>query len=240
MSRLHRPTPLRPDSPGRLRETLAIVAHELHHDVSEVRTAATALDELIRRSYPEGELSATARHLITAVERLERSLPQLLQDPADLDELRLAPVRVAELVRQVIDAHEPKGHEVVRDLASVVVELDPLKLERIVDNLLVNALQHTPAGSQVTVSVAADPAGSIRLTVADDGPGLPEEARARIFEQDVTIHGDARGLAVVSHLARLHGGRAWAEPGQYGTGLRVHVDLPTGQRLRRQEPDRVR
>jgi signal transduction histidine kinase len=221
--------PSRP-APTALHDALAIVAHEVHHDLSDLGEAAASIEDIAARlEHPE--LSDRCRQLVSALGRLDRALERFLQEPEEFDRLRLSPVRVAGVVREVVQSHAPAGHQVVTDVASVVAELDALKFERIVDNLLVNALQHTPVGSKVRVSVAAVPGGWLRLEVTDDGPGLSAEQRGRAFDE---ADGRAtRGFAVVARFVRLHGGHVSARPGPSGTGLSVEVELPAGRRDRR-------
>jgi signal transduction histidine kinase len=105
-------------------------------------------------------------------------------------------------------------------------QLDSAQLERIVENLVVNAVRHTPPGSHIDVVVGRS-ANGILLQVDDDGPGVPAEARAQIFEpfrreSSTVAPGTGIGLSLVARFAELHGGRAWVEdrPGG-GASFRV-------------------
>jgi two-component system OmpR family sensor kinase len=101
------------------------------------------------------------------------------------------------------------------DAPRPVVHGSPDDLHRLVLNLIENALRHTPNGTSVKVSVAADE-GQAVLRVADDGPGIPEELRARIFDRFVRGAGDTYGgarrggsglgLAIVKAVAESHHG----------------------------------
>jgi signal transduction histidine kinase len=117
------------------------------------------------------------------------------------------------------------------DLAQVEIAIDPAKVERIVENLLVNASRHTPPGTPIWVRVDRCDDGAL-LTVADAGPGVPAEQRERIFQPFHRGPGDAGhapgsgvGLALVARFAGLHGGRAWVEP-RAGGGACFRVLLP--------------
>jgi signal transduction histidine kinase len=212
-----------------LSEALEVASHELGHDVAEVSTAAEQLADVVstRRVDEEvdEELVQLVGRLSTAVEQLSRSLGELLDDPEQLRRLQLSPVRVADVVERILEVHDPSGHHVEHDVASVVVRLDRVKFERIVDNLLLNALQHTPAGCEVRLQVAAVPGGGVEIVVEDDGPGLPAETAERIFGSGPDQ--GRGGLSIVARLARLHGGDARADVAASGRGLRVTVTLPT-------------
>jgi two-component system OmpR family sensor kinase len=90
--------------------------------------------------------------------------------------------------------------------------MDPLRIRQVVDNLLTNAAVHTPAGTKVSVEVALVP-GAAEVRVADTGPGIPPDDRARVFDRFYRVD-KARsrdrggsGLAVAQSLVRAHGGR---------------------------------
>jgi signal transduction histidine kinase len=108
------------------------------------------------------------------------------------------------------------------------------KVERIVENLLVNAARHTPSHARIWIRVRPNDRGAI-LTVEDDGPGLAPEDRERVFgpfERGVSAAahapGSGIGLTLVARFAELHGGRAWAEERE-GGGASFLVWLPSGR-----------
>ena len=88
-------------------------------------------------------------------------------------------------------------------------------VERIVENLLTNAVKHTPGDSRIWVRVERTDEGAL-ISVEDDGPGIPPEDRLRVFEPfvqgaTVTPGGVGVGLALVAKFAELHDGRAWVQ-----------------------------
>jgi two-component system OmpR family sensor kinase len=119
----------------------------------------------------------------------------------------------------------------------VVVTADPARLRQIIDNLVSNALQHTTAGTPVTVTVAAQ-AGQGTLTVADTGPGLSAEQAARVFERFYRTDrarsrasgGTGLGLSIVAALVTAHQGTISVDtaPGR-GAAFTVKVPLTTPQ-----------
>jgi signal transduction histidine kinase len=205
----------------------AVAAHEVRHDASETAVLVERLAECMT-DRPSAEAVELLDRLRAAAQRLCRTVDDLLDGPDDLRQLQLAPVRVEEVVQDVIAVHDPQGHEITHDVASLVVRLDRVKFERIVDNLLLNALHHTPAGCSVRIRLAGDPSGVVQLVVEDDGPGLPADVLERALDPEVPE--GAGGLGVVALLAALHGGSVEAEPVGPDGGLRVTVELPTGSR----------
>jgi two-component system OmpR family sensor kinase len=117
----------------------------------------------------------------------------------------------------------------------VIVDADAERLRQIIDNLIGNAIQHTPAGTPVTVSVSSEP-GSGRLTVADQGPGMTREQASHVFERFYRTD-DARtrarggaglGLAIAASLAAAHGGELTVDT-EPGRGAAFHLRLPQAE-----------
>ncbi len=106
---------------------------------------------------------------------------------------------------------------------------DMRRLEQVVINLLANAHRHTPRGTRIAITGAAD-AHVARLTVADDGPGIPVEEQEAIFRRFYRVgaagDGSGLGLAIVRRLVELHGGQIAVESAP-GAGARFHLTLPT-------------
>jgi signal transduction histidine kinase len=114
----------------------------------------------------------------------------------------------------------------------VLAEVDPAKVERIVENLLANARKHTPRGTEVDVWVERRDTG-VLIAVDDRGPGVAEEEREAIFEMfnrggdlSAIVPGAGVGLALVAEFTALHGGRAWVEENP-GGGASFRVFLPS-------------
>jgi PAS domain S-box-containing protein len=213
---------------------LAAVSHELRTPL----TSVVGFAELLKRH--DHELSTERRqHLLTSLSRNALRLERLLGDLLDLDRLDrsvVEPVRrptaVSELVARVVSRIDASGRTLHLDLPAVEAPIDGPKVERIVENLLMNAIKHTEDGA--TVWLRIEPAGDgLLLVVEDDGPGVPDDLKAAVFDAFVRGDGPHRshspgtgiGLSLVARFAELHGGRAWVTD-RAGGGAMFHVSLP--------------
>ncbi len=110
--------------------------------------------------------------------------------------------------------------------------MDPLRIRQVLDNLLTNAAVHTPAGTKVAVEVRVAP-GSAEVRVADTGPGIPPDDRARVFDRFYRVDkarsrdrgGSGLGLAVAQSLVRAHGGRIELDSEPGATAFTVRLPL---------------
>ena len=137
---------------------------------------------------------------------------------------------VADLVQAIGRLHGDRGLAITADVrGDPVAAIEPQDFDELLGNLLDNAAQH--ARSMVQASASLDPADARRLvlTVADDGPGIPEEERSRVTQAGVRLDergkGHGFGLAIVRELASLHGG-ALTLDAREGGGLVARVTLP--------------
>jgi PAS domain S-box-containing protein len=218
-----------------LRDTiLSTVSHELRTPLTAILGFALTLKEhgahLAGTTYAD-----VVGHLTEQAHRLE----QLLSDLLDLDRLRhgvLTPTfrstNIGELATRMASGYGDEGHVVWVDADHAIAEVDAPKVERIVENLLVNAVRHTPPGTEVRVRVSTDGDG-VLLAVDDRGPGVPAAEREALFEvftrgQGAAAPGTGIGLSLVAQFAALHGGRAWVEDNP-GGGASFRVWLPAQQ-----------
>jgi PAS domain S-box-containing protein len=222
---------------------LQAVSHDLRTPLAVVLGIALTLDrEDLRLS--TNEERDLRRRLAVNARKLERMLANLL----DLERLKRGVVEaspeltdVGQLVqRTVAEADFLSERDVRLQASSLFAAVDPAKVERIVENLLVNAAKHTPAETVIWIKVLAVK-GGIQIVVEDDGPGVPDDVRRDIFEPfrqgpgDHPSPGAGIGLSLVSRFAELHGGSAWVQERE-GGGASFRVRLPTNGRL----PQRTR
>jgi two-component system sensor histidine kinase CreC len=196
---------------------VADLSHELKNPVAAIRASAEVLTEGAADN-PE-----TARRFALRIRESADKLQQLTQDLLSLArleargvELRDEPVDLARIAREAIESQSSLAS--ARTVALEVrcdgesrVRGDPIWLRRALENLLANAIQHSPAGSRVLVEIAGD-AKMLVATIRDQGAGVDEAIRPRLFARFATTrHGEGGtglGLAIVRAVAELHGGRA--------------------------------
>ena len=214
---------------------LSALSHELRTPVTAILGLARTIELDYERLEP-GEIKEFMRRIAGKASKLDR----LLNDLLDLDRLRhgmLAPARrlgnMADIVRHVIDELDSAERtRIALDCEDVLVAVDHIQAERIVENLVVNALTHTPPETPVWVRTCAKEGGVI-VIVEDAGPGVPQDLRTVIFEPfkqaGVSTHapGVGIGLSLVARFADSHGGRAWVED-RDGGGASFRVFLPSG------------
>ena len=220
----------------RLRHFLADASHELRTPLASIRGWADLYfqDAL---TTPDGVNTAMSR-IINDSDRVIRLVEELLL-LSRLDqsrELDASPVDLARLVHEVVDDARmisPTRHITVVEPSDVTVTGDRDRLSQVIRNLVGNALQHTPPGTRVHVTLdrGTDPPEVVRLTVADDGPGIAEADCERIFERFYrppgarSATGTGLGLAITRAIVGVHGGTITVESDP-GTGTRFHVVLP--------------
>jgi two-component system sensor histidine kinase ChvG len=207
-------------------EFSADVAHELKSPLTSIRGAA----ELLREG---GEDAATREHFLRNIEldaeRLDQLVNRLLElSRIDASRTPFVMTRLDDVVRAVIERTTTDEQPVVFEGAHVELALRSEDMERAILNLVENALRHGPTGAPVVVRVE-ESAGVISLAVEDQGSGVPEAVRGRLFERFFTTEekdrGTGLGLAIVRSVAEAHGGRAYLDKG-FLRGARFVMELP--------------
>ncbi len=223
------------------REFVANVSHELRTPVSVIRAnAETLLDGAMHE--PE-----VAQGFLDALLRNADRLSALVADLLDLarvesgrfpiERRRMSPsVPLGRAVAALEQTAQNAGLTLRVDVpARLESYADPKALEQVLVNLLHNAIKHSPAGTVVTVTAATLDDARVRLLVDDQGSGIPEAARSRIFERFYRVDegrsrgvgGTGLGLAIARHLARAMGGDVGVGDAPDGSGgARFWVDLP--------------
>jgi PAS domain S-box-containing protein len=212
---------------------LQAVSHDLRTPLTSILAGALTIEN------DQLDLSSEERKdLAHRLAGNARKLNKMLSDLLDLDRLSRGiltpnrkPTDLAELVQRVVGECDLQGREVQIEAEDLTAEVDPAQVERIVENLVTNAVRYTPPGTPVWVKVASHERGAL-ITVEDAGPGVPTELRKAIFEpfrqgQEVVQHspGVGIGLSLVARFAALHSGRAWVDD-RPGGGASFKVYLP--------------
>jgi PAS domain S-box-containing protein len=216
---------------------LSAVSHELRTPLASVIGFARTLQEHGKGLPPEEHSGMLDRLVVNAL-KLER----LLSDLLDLDRLargivepRRQLVDVGALARRVAADTDTRGRTVRVRAETVEIRVDPSQVERIIENLLVNAAKHTPEGTAVHLGVSSRGEGALIL-VEDEGAGVPDDLKEEVFQPFMRglrsvehAPGTGIGLSLVARFAELHGGRAWVEdrPGG-GASFRVFLADATG------------
>jgi two-component system sensor histidine kinase MtrB len=210
------------------RRFVADVSHELRTPVAalvaEVSILGDHLDALPPEARRAGELVVQD---VGRMRSLVEDLMELSRFDAAGEEVRIQPVDLNRLIRDTAAArHRDAVLELPED--RIVVETDPRRLERILGNLLDNAREHAP-GALVVVAMRAT-ADHVQITVADRGPGVPQDRLDRIFDRFFMADpsrrgGSGLGLAIAAEHAALIGGRLRAR-NRDGSGLALELVLP--------------
>ncbi|MGQ4384694.1 sensor histidine kinase [Streptomyces sp. SAS_270] len=213
-----------------LREFLAAAGHELRNPLTTISGYA----QLARTGDPAYEqMREKALGRVAAeVERMDSLIDELvLLSRLDLGQpLNVQPVDLGQLcrdaVRSALDCHP--GHPVRLLVApgEHTVIGDPFRLHQLVANLLTNARVHTPEGTRATLGVGTEDGHRV-IEVTDDGPGVPEEVRARVFDRFVRGEdpgaGSGLGLSIVAAVAAAHGGTVTLQPSDHGAWFRIRL-----------------
>jgi two-component system OmpR family sensor kinase len=226
-------------SQERMRRFVADASHELRTPLTSVRGLAeyglqqegtASREELLRLmgliAREAGRMGRLVEDLLLLA-RFDAGRP-LARRPVDLASIAAEAVQQARIVAVgrpiTLEAAEP-----------VIAQADAERLRQVIDNLIGNAIRHTPPGTPVTVTVTGE-AGSGRLTVADRGPGMTPEQASHVFERfyrtdDARTRADGGaglGLAIAASLAAAHGGDLTVDT-RPGHGAAFHLRLPRAE-----------
>jgi signal transduction histidine kinase len=242
------------DLMARLGSALALQRHFLADAAHELRTPITALKlqlQLLERADDAPQREAARRELRAGIERAQHLIEQLLQLSRLAPEtpaLRREPVNLSHLVKSTVSAFSARADERQIDLGAVVegkpvvVSADAQQLAILLNNLVDNALRHTPAGGRIDVDANMQE-GQPCLSVSDSGRGIPESERPLVFDRfyrgastqsaapsagradSLQVNGSGLGLAIVRAVAERHEAAVSLDESPQG-GLRVSVRFP--------------
>jgi signal transduction histidine kinase len=222
-------------------EFVSTVSHELRTPLTSVNGSLQLL-----RSGAAGELPTKAQAMVDVAFRNSEQLQHLISDLLDFNKVVagrmsvypeevIAPEAIAgtcegnsAMAKHYRVTLEPDGSEDHRLIA------DPVRLRQILDNFVSNAIKFSPVGGSVRIWSATSQDGQVRITVADEGDGVPETFEARLFQRfeqaesgtDRAKAGTGLGLAITRELARLMGGEVGY---YYDNGAHFWVELPASK-----------
>lgn len=236
-------------------ELIGVASHELKSPLTALWMNLLMLDE------GAAEMTDRQRKLVTAAvagcEELGLTIEELLDvTRIEAGQLRLNltainPTAILEAIQQSMQTRYDDADVrlvVVTDPRPTVVRGDPVRLGSVLANVLSNALKYSPAGGVVEVRVSSPQntqlgtAGTLRIAVTDQGPGVPAEFRERVFEKFFRVEHHARhsaeqvrgtgiGLYLCREIMKAHGGAITCESDDAGNGTRFVITLPTDVRV---------
>lgn len=222
------------------RSLLAAVSHDLRTPLASLRVLVEALggeeealDEETRRRY----LGQLAVH-VASLEGLIDDLFELSRLEAGEIEWPMEELRLGELVEETVEAMGARSDaegvvsEVRLEAELPLVRGNPEKLQRVLFNLIDNAIRHTPEGGRIVVAAEGAAGGGVEVEVADSGEGIDAAEREQVFdpfyrggrESPRTRRGAGLGLTICRKILEVHGGRVWV--GESRSGARVRFSVP--------------
>jgi two-component system, OmpR family, phosphate regulon sensor histidine kinase PhoR len=219
-------------------EFISLVSHELRTPLTSIKGAASTVLRHYN-SLDEGTRNELLKDIDEESDRLYRLVENLLDfSRAEAGVLRLAtePVHLPKLVERVVGEASVRssGQRFQMSLPADLppAEADPMRVEQVLRNLLDNAIKYSPSKGEIRVSAAVEE-GMLRISITDQGVGVPQEDQERVFgrfERGIGSdasrpHGVGLGLAICRRLVEAHGGTIWVEPGP-GGGSTFSFTLP--------------
>jgi K+-sensing histidine kinase KdpD len=226
-----------------LRDNLsAMIYHDLRSPLANIISGLELLEETI-----PPEAGPDAQQLLQIAGRSSAHMQRLVSSLLDINRLesgqeltRLRCSKLKKLLDESTEVISPMVHskklEVVKEVPRKVpvVNADEDMIRRVIINLLENAARYSPPGSKITIGIQAQ-ANQVVIFIEDEGTGIPEEAKERIFEKfariddESAVRGIGLGLAFCRLAVQAHGGKIWVENLHAG-GARFAFSLPLGQR----------
>jgi len=217
----------------------ADVAHEIKNPFASLRSA---VESLVRVEDPalRAQLLDIARHDVRRIDRLVTEIAEASRIDAELSRATFEPIDLAALIDNLVQARENRGLnsgrrvEVAREATNTRVLGVPLRIERVVENLLDNAVSFSPEGGRIDVCVGIVD-DRVRATICDQGSGIPESEREKVFARFHSVRPETEGfgdhsglgLALARTIAEAHDGSLFvADRPDGSTGACLVLELP--------------
>lgn len=207
-------------------QMLAIVSHDIKNPLSAIQLEAQMLQRIADRhgkSVLGEEVRIQASRILRTTERMKGIICDLLdksKNEEGLRKLNRSVVDLSKLFQEVLDSVRPLLREKGLNLQTsfppeaIELELDKSKMFQVISNLLSNAVKHTPPGGTIRAGIEVQEHDDYCFFIADNGPGLPQGTKDRVFEKFWTGSvdgGNGLGLFICKTIVEAHGGRIWAE-----------------------------
>ncbi|MDQ3547495.1 MAG: HAMP domain-containing histidine kinase [Chloroflexota bacterium] len=218
---------------------VSVAAHELNTPI----TVLMGMAQIQRRRLARADTLDTGmlRQHLDQIDIQARKIARLIEQLLDVSRLdggqlplQPLPTEIVELVRGIVATTQSQSAEhtfIVEAPPSLVAEVDPLRLEQVLSNVIDNAIKYSPAGSVIQVCLTKS-GETFSILIDDDGLGVPVSERQRIFdrfqrvESRFNVRGLGVGLFVSRQIVELHGGQIHVESPPTGSGSRFVITLP--------------
>jgi len=208
---------------------LDVLTHELRSPLTTIAGCADVLRDRHGPTLTEHDRDRLLARITANADRIRSILTNLAdisREEAGALQVHRRLTDMAGLVGRVREHLDAAGHLVEVVVDEPFAQVDGFLAERIIENLIANAVRHTPAGAPILVRVSAAPSG-LEVTVSDGGPGVAAGLHTELFDRfrqgdgALTRDGAGLGLSVVQRFAEAHDGRAWLEDGPGGAVFHV-------------------
>jgi len=229
---------------------LDAITHDLRTPLTSIKASATLLLEDGEsngqtESFSPAEQKTMLKVISDEADRLDRFVESIV----DLARIEAGDVQLSRnwgAVEEIIEAALARAAPLMKkhQLRSLieselpVIRVDARAVAEVIYTLIDNATKYAPAGTCITIKANRAPAEMVRISVTDQGRGIPKHLRQRVFEKFVHVRGVpmgsgrpegiGMGLSIAKGIVEAHGGRIWIEDGEESTGTRVSFTVPVG------------
>lgn len=230
------------------RDMVANISHELRTPITKIRFVIDSLFHEDDR--PKRKASITSLHEIStevgALENVVQELLDLSMIESGQSIMKLVDESVQDIMAVALERlHEKLEHKQITVIQNIPEKMNVLcdrdHIQRVFTNLISNAIKWSPPKDVITVTAVND-GEDVIFSVFDNGPGVPDNQRERIFERFYQVdtarsgrEGSGLGLAICKHIIEAHGGRVWAEGNSQGNGGRFLFTLLSSQPINEED-----
>ena len=234
---------------------LDAVTHDLRTPLTSIKASATLL---LEDGEPNGQTEtfspAEQKTMLRLISEDADRLDRFVESFVDLARIEAGDIRlsrnwgsVEEIVEAALARAEPlmRRHKlrVMVENELPVIRVDARAVAEVIYTLIDNATKYAPQGTCITIKANRAPGEMVKISVGDEGPGIPRQLRRRVFEKFVHVSGAplgsgrpegiGMGLSIAKGIVEAHGGRIWIEDGEGGKGIELSFTVPVGD----DEPD---